>query len=203
MVWEQAKRGKKGEEIGICAFCRTPKASSDKEAIERYKKLMEKGNAEAYHRLGGYYADGEMGMPQDWTKANELYLKAGELGCTNVYYNLANHYYYGHGVNVDKKKANHYYELAAMSGDVYARHNLGCEEYNAGNYHRAYKHFVIAAKSGHDVLDEVKDGFMRGFVAKDEYEQTLRIHQKRMDAETSDMRSKASTMQEEHNKKVV
>ena len=40
-------------------------------------------------------------------------------------------------------------------------------------------------------MDEVKEGFKRGVVAKDEYEQTLRIYQKRMDAETSDTRNEA------------
>ena len=32
----------------------------------------------------------------------------------------------GRGVEVDKKKAKYYYELAAMNGDVQARYNLGC-----------------------------------------------------------------------------
>ena len=192
MILEQKRKGKKGEEIGTCPFCRTPKASSDEETIERYTKLMEKGNAEACNQLGAHYAGGELGLPQDWTKAMELWRKAGELGCAGGNSHLGELYDKGMGVVVDKKKANHYYELAAMGGDVCARHNLGCKEYNAGNYQRAYKHYMIAAQSGYNVsLDEVKEGFMRGFVAKDEYEQTLRIYQKRVDAETSDTRSEA------------
>ena len=31
---------------------------------------------------------GIFGMPQDRAKTNELYLKAGELGCAVAYYNL-------------------------------------------------------------------------------------------------------------------
>ena len=38
---------------------------------------MDKSNADAYYQLAGYYSQG---LPQDWEKANELYLKAGELG---------------------------------------------------------------------------------------------------------------------------
>ena len=38
---------------------------------------------------------------------------------------------------IDKKKAKHYYELAAMNGDIYARHNLGNSEYRDGNYDQA------------------------------------------------------------------
>ena len=192
MVLEQMKKGKKDEELGICAFCRKLPASSDEENIERYKKLMEMGNAEAYHQLGGYYADGEMGMPQDHAKANELWLQAGKLGCAGGNSHLGGSYEKGMGVVVDQKKAKHYWELAAMGGNIIARHNLAVKEYNAGTYQRAYKHYMIAAKAGDkDSLDEVKEGFKKGFVAKDEYEQTLRIHQKLMDAETSDTRSEA------------
>ena len=78
------------ERAYLCAFCRTPKARSDEEEAARAKKLMEKGNADAYYMLTGYYAGGKMGLPQDWLKANELYLKAGELGCAEAYFNLGN-----------------------------------------------------------------------------------------------------------------
>ena len=86
------KRGKKSDELGMCAFCREMPASSDEAIIERYKKLMEKGNADAYHQLGAYYAGGELGLPQDWTKAMELWRKAGELRCTNAYSHLGESY---------------------------------------------------------------------------------------------------------------
>ena len=84
-----------------------------------------------------------------WAKANELLLKAGDLGCNEAYNNLGNSYYNGHGVEVDKKKAKHYYELAAINGSVQARHNLGAEDYNAGNYQRAFKHFIISSRAGY------------------------------------------------------
>ena len=107
-------------------------------------------------------------MPQDTVKANELLLKAGELGCALAYYNLGNSYANGRGVEVDRKKATQYYELAAMGGGVQARHNLGCSEGNAGNYHRAYKHFIISARAGDKLsLNSVKQGYMHGDVTKE------------------------------------
>ena len=121
----------------LCPFCKTPPAESDEEEINRTNKLMEKDNADAFHMLPSCYRNGRYGMPQDEAKANELYLKAGELGCADAYYDLGNAYRLGRGVEIDKKKAKHYYELAAMSGKVNARHNLGCVEYDAGNYQRA------------------------------------------------------------------
>ena len=98
----------------------------------------------------------------------------------------------GEGVEVDKKKAKHYYELATMNGNVNARHNLGCEEFDAGNEHRAYKHFILSAKAGFkDSLDAVKTGFMDHMVTKDEYAKTLRAYQQRHDEMKSKDRDKA------------
>ena len=42
----------------------------------------------AYYQLAGYYAQGTNGMPQAWAKANELFQKAGELGCADAYCQL-------------------------------------------------------------------------------------------------------------------
>ena len=111
----------------LCAYCRTPYASSDEENINRTKKLMDKGNGRAFYLLAGYYDRGLNGLAQDIEKANELYLKAGELGCAEAYYNLGDSYNRGTGVEIgDNNKAKHYWELAAMNGDIHARHNLGC-----------------------------------------------------------------------------
>ena len=133
-----------------------------------------------------------MGMPRDITKANELWHRAGEIGCSYAYYNLGISYENGDGVEMDKKKAKHYYELAAMNGDVHARHNLGCEEYEAGNYHRAFKHFILSARAGDKVsLDNVKYGYMNGMITKDEYANTLRTYQQRCDEMKSKDRIKA------------
>ena len=171
----------------LCPFCKAPKARSQEEEVKRLTKLMEKGNADAFFALGANYANGTMGLPRDMAKANELYLKAGELGSAEAYFNLGIV-----GVAIDKKKAKHYYELAAMNGNVMARYNLGCMEEHAGNNHRADKHFMLAASAGFKLsLDGVKDGYMDGNVTKDEYANTLRQYQKNQDEMKSDARDKA------------
>ena len=177
---------------GLCPFCKSPPSKSNEEEIKRVKKLMEKGNGDAFNQLAGFYAGGIDGFPQDMAKANELYLKAGELGCALAYYNLGNSYYYGQGVTIDKKKARHYYELAAMRGSVKARNNLGVLDSEAGNYDRAMKHFIIAASVGFKFsLDSVKRGYMAGHVTKEQYANTLREYQKSQDEMKSDARDKA------------
>ena len=51
-------------------------------------------------------------------------------------------------MEVDQKKARHYFELAAMSGHVQARHHFARIEGQAGNYDRVKKHVLIAARAG-------------------------------------------------------
>ena len=176
----------------LCPFCKAPPAISPDEEVGRVKKLMEKGNTYAFNQLASYYADGTYGMPQDWEKANELYRKAGELGYAGAYFNLGNSYFAGRGVEIDKKKAKHYYELAAMKGDVDARAKLGVIEYQSGNHHRAFKHLLISARAGDKLsLDTIKEGYMAGHVTKEDYSKTLREYQKSQDEMKSDMRDKA------------
>ena len=177
----------------LCAFCRTPPATSDEDVIKRLKNLMDKGNAESFNHLGGLYAQGINGMPQDIQKTIQLLLKAGEIGCAQAYYNLGISYDNGRGIEVDKKKAKHYYELAAMKGDVHARYNLGCAEWEKGNLHRAMKHFIMAAKAGYEKsLDNVKQGFKSGLVTKDEFAATLRAYHERRKEMESDAREEAA-----------
>ena len=180
-------------EADLCPFCRTEKSYSDEEEIKRTKKLMEVGNARAFYNLAGYYAQGVRDIAQDMAKANELNLKAGELGCAVAYYNLGHSYDDGLGVEVDKKKAKHYWELAAMGGNVPVRYCLGIMEYNSGNIDRAKKHFILAARAGDkDSLEEVQREFQMGLVTKDEFALTLRAYHERQKEAKSDARDKAA-----------
>ena len=98
----------------------------------------------------------------------------------------------GTGVVVDEKKTRHYYELGAMKGCVKARNNLACTESRAGNNHQAMKHFVILACAGcEESLDADKKGFMKGYVTKDQYANTLRTYQKSQDEMKINTRDKA------------
>ena len=184
-----------GKNIGakdLCPFCRTPKGVSVKEEANRVNKLVENGNANGYYQLAASYANGTYGIPQDQTRSNKLFLKAGELGCAHGYFNIGLAYEQGTGVTIDKKKAKHYFELAAMNGDINAKYNLGIVEGRDGNHQRALKHFLLAAKAGdNDSLDNVTDGYMDGFVTKEEYANTLREYQKSQDGMKSDARDKA------------
>ena len=97
------------------------------------------------------------------------------------------------GVEKDREKAIYHAQLAAIGGHEISRHNLGVAEGKLGNYHRAYKHCIIAAKSGMDEsLKKVGDGYKAGYVTKDEYATTLRAYQQTRDAMKSEQRARAA-----------
>ena len=158
----------------LCPFCRTPPITTDEELINRYKTRMELNDADAICSLGGFYAQGQYGFLQNMVKALELWHRAAELGHYGAYNNLGNSYIDGIGVERDEKKARHYYELAAMSGNVYARHNLGIEEYRKGNMDRALKHWIIATEGGYKKsLEGIKRLYTNGHATKDDYATAL------------------------------
>ena len=176
-----------------CAFCRTPGAASDKENIKRLNKRKEAGDVRAMYIIGCGFSEGSLGLPQDYDKALELYHRAGELGYAGAYFKIGNAYHYGRGVERDVKKADHYYELAAMRGAPEARHNLGYDESNACNWKRAVKHFTIAAGGGwNDSVKNIKLLYTNGYATKQDYKKTLLAYQAHLEEVRSEQRDNAA-----------
>ena len=179
----------------LCPFCRTPHHTSNGELIERLSKRVQASDAGAMNMLGYHYCQGDIGLPQNHDKAMELWLRAGQLGHSKAYYNLANSYFDGDGVERDLKKAKYYWELAALGGEVIARHNLGTFEAQNGNMRRAVKHWMIAAGAGDDKsLEKVREFKRIGLASKDEFEKAVRAHKEAKDEMKSDQREAAAAI---------
>jgi len=182
-----------------CPFCRTPHPYTVEESIERLKKRAEKDDPIAIHNLGTYYVHGQYGYQQDYKKALELWHRAAELGCGNSYTSIGIAYDNGQGVKVDKKKGIYYTELGAMLGDEFARHNLGIEEWRAGNMGRALKHFMLSVKAGdNDSLKQVQQMYSSGHATKEDYTKALQLYQAYLSEIKSPQRDKAAAMGEEY-----
>ena len=96
-------------------------------------------------------------------------------------------------MEVDEKKALHYYELAAMMGDVPARYNLGNNEALSGNKSRALKHYMIAVRGGHSIaLGVIKQMYTKGDATKDDYTKALQSYQAYLGEIKSPQRDKAA-----------
>ena len=181
----------------LCPFCRSLAPSSDEEIVGRMKKRIKAEDALAVYGLGCLYSDGLYGLPQNRTKAIEIWHRAGQMGYTDSYHNIGNAYLHGNGVQEDMKKANRYWELAAMGGDASARYKLGDYEEKVGNLDRALKHFMVAVEGGEKVaIEEIRKLFMDGHATKDDYAKALRAHQSYLNEIKSHQRDEAAACHE-------
>ena len=177
-----------------CAFCRTPRSTSGEKTLKRLRKRVEINDPSAIYNLGCCYDDGGIGLPQDYSKAIELWHRAGELGVI-----IGGFYALGTGVERDVEKARHYLELAAINGDDTARYNLGILEKRECNMDRALKHFMIAVECGHvDSLEQIKELYTNGHAKKDDYTKALRAHQTYLVEIRSDQRDKAAAYDDQY-----
>ena len=183
----------KRDKVKKCPFCRIPAPESEEELIERIKKRVEAGDADAIYNMGCCYRNGDYGLQKDVDKALELWHRAGELGNAAAYANIGYAYYNGNGVERDKKMARHYDELSAIWGDVTARHNLGAAEDNACNVDRALKHYMIAAGGGRaESLTMIQKLYSNGLATKDDYTKALRAYQAYLKEIKSEQRDEAA-----------
>jgi hypothetical protein len=160
-----------------CPFCKAIFETEDEIILDQIKKRVEAKDAGSITFLGCCYADGSLGLRQDWYKAFELWTRAAELGSSEAHYLVADSYDEGLGVEKDVKKAIHHYELAAMAGHEMARFNLGCIEYKSGNMERAIKHCTISASAGHSKsMSAIEGSFEKGLVQTDAYKLTLKAY---------------------------
>ena len=189
----------RGKEIGKgwekCPFCRTPTPTSEEEYIKWLKKRMEVGDAHGMNILGTCYYKGSLSLPRDYDKALKLWHRAGELGYAKAYNNIGNAYHLGVGVERDNKKAEHYYELAAIRGNAMARHNLGYTVAQAGNWDRALKHYMIAAGGGdNDSVKYTQKLYIARHATKEDYLKALQTYQAYLDEVKSDQRDTAAAV---------
>jgi len=170
-----------------CTFCREPIMKPDEE-IEKDSMKRVKANEPVAMTIMGSICEKE----GDLEGAFQYWTKAAELGNMEAHYNLSRLYADGQGVERDLKKKVYHLEEAAIGGHPYARYNLGNHEFRNGRTGRATKHYIIAAKLGHDdALECVKKDFVNGYASKEDYEAALRGHQAAMDATKSEQREEA------------
>jgi len=181
-----------------CPFCRTPNPTS-KEAVEWLRKRVEANDILAINNLGNYYRGGLNGYPQAYDKALEYWHKAVELGYSAAYCAIGDAYDDGEGVEVDRKKANHYWELAAMKGHARARYHLGYKELIVGHMNRALKHLIIAVRGGYArSLEVIQRMYKDGYASKEDYTKALQAYQVYLGEIKSAQRDKAVAAHEEY-----
>ena len=181
------KREDEGRLQHKCPFCRKTLLTTKEENNEQRMKRVEANDPVAMRHMGTAICH-----KGDYKAAFECFTKAATLGDAAAHYQLSCLYEEGRGVEKDEKKELHHLTEAAIGGNPSARHNLGCVEGNNGRMDRAAKHFIIAAKLGHDdSLGAVKDLYKDGYVSKDDFAEALRGHHAAIVATKSPQREEA------------
>ena len=129
-----------------------PLRPGHEDAVGRYRKLAEQGNAQAQCRLGLCYANGQ-GVKQDYAEAVKWFRKAAEQGNVLAQYNLGVCCLNGTGANKDPAEAVKWFRKAADQGLAQAQYNLGlCYANGQGvsrNSAEAMKWYRKAADQGY------------------------------------------------------
>ena len=181
------QRGLDTPQQPTCAFCREPLPETDEENDMMLMKRIEKNDPFAMRQMGA-----RRHVEGDYIGAFEYYTKAAELGDAKAHYNLSDMYHLGQGVEKDDKKQVYHLEVAAIGGNVDARHNLAVVEVRNGRMERAVKHFIIAANIGYEgSMKALWQLHARGSVKKVDMTATLRAYQAAVDATKSPQREEA------------
>ena len=190
---EDIRSGKSWRDVSLCAFCRTPAPSTDKDTFDRLNRGMKRNDPRSFNIAAIHHMEGHCGREKDVAKAMALFLRGGELGCYEAYHNLGRLYYGGEKVQKDMKKAQYLFEIAAIAGSAVARYHIGIlEETVHDDLYRASKHYLISAKAGFEpALNELLECYRNGYVKKDEYAEALKAFQKYDTDTKSAMRDEA------------
>ncbi|KAK1733634.1 Sel1-like repeat family protein [Skeletonema marinoi] len=168
----------------LCPFCRHPVPPTDEGIDLNTMKRIEANDPVAMRHVGTRcYHEG------DYDSAFEYFTKASGLGEADAHYQLSTMYRDGF-VEESKKKELYHLEEAAIAGHPRARCNLAVLDCENGRTKRAVKHFMIAAKLGHDLsLENLKNLYLRGAVTKEDLATAIRAHQAAVDAMKTDTSS--------------
>ena len=196
-----------------CPFCR----QLDPATAAQGEKILEERAA-----VNDPVANREMGLKLrsegDYRRAMRYLSTAAKLGDAGAHFELGFFYEHGEGVEVDKSKEKFHFEEAAILGHTGARYKVGVIEWENGKREtdprvaniprrRAIKHWMIAAKHGHDnsmgqlrrvygaqtasALGQLKEFEL---VSKDDLAAVLRAHQAAVDEMKSPQRETAEAV---------
>ena len=187
-----------------CPFCRESDPTSADEEFARLQARCLQNDCIAFTQMAAIYHNGDLGKAQDDLKALDCFIRAVELGSAGACVPIGEMLYdEGNGVSVDREKAALFKRAGALRGNIIARHNIGCKEYNFGNHEIGIRHWKVAAEAGHQLsLDALKriynaEGTKPGkeFISKDYLESIYRAgHDAQMEVKTEE--------REKHSKKM-
>ena len=171
-----------------CPFCRHPLPITQEETNANMMKRVAANDPVALCEFAK-----ELCNNGDYDGTFKYFTRAAELGDADAHYVLFFMYRDGDGVQKDEKKELYHLEEAAIGGNPYARHKIGCREGINGKNERAVKHFIIAANLGDDdSIQMLKEYYRDGDIRKEDFAAALRAHHAAIEATKSPQRAAAA-----------
>ena len=122
------------------------------QAVKWLERAVHKGNTSAMCDLGVYYHNGNLGLAQSFTKANEFYALAADKGHAFARFNLGYSYHFGKGdLAIDFNRCVKLYEQSAKQGVINAQgilaemYDLGSRD---GDQELCFRWNLVLAKRG-------------------------------------------------------
>lgn len=129
-------------------------------ALAEWQPLAEDGDPAAQYNLGMLHARGD-GVPQDYEKAAEWFMKAAEQGQREAQATIGGMYARGLGVEQDYEKAAEWLLMAAKQHHVPSQYEMGILHANGQgvvkNEEAAYFWFELAARQSYQPAIEAQE----------------------------------------------
>ena len=169
-----------GNNIYICPYCRTPPPFGDQELLQRLYDRIEIRNDRDYTialiQLGSYYNNGERGLPQNLTKAEELYKEAYDHDDPVAAWNLSCLYRNHYSDQKEKEKEMECLLRGEMLGDIKCIQVLAKCAHDSGNMEEFTRLWMKVVCLGGDT-SILLDCYRVNLLSKDDLATTLRANQ--------------------------
>jgi len=185
-----------GKKIYVCPYCRTSPAACKEETLQRLNDRIEIRNDRDYTialtQLGCYYNNGECGLSQNLTKAEELYKKAYDLDYPAAAWNL--YCLYDNHCPDQKEKAREYLQRGGMLGNLECTQVLANRAHDSGNMEEFARLCVKSVRLGGDTqdIDDIWWCYRQNLHSKDVVATTLRANKALKDEVTTKRRDFAN-----------
>ena len=168
---------KYGMKIYTCPYCRAPVPTSKEEALQRLYARIEIRNhdyTEAVNVVGGCYMEGQYGLPQNVTRAEEFFKKAYDLDDPKAASNLYDLYHQHYPDQ--KEKEMEYLVRGEQLGNLKCIKTLALIATRSGNMEETIRLCVKLARVGEDT-STLLIFYQNKLLSKDVLASTLRANQ--------------------------
>ena len=171
-----------GMDISVCPYCRTAPYEGDEECLQRlYDRIKIRNDRDyvvALNQLGYFYENGMRGLPQNRTKAEELYKKAYDLDEPEAAWKLF-HLYHDHYPD-QIETARKYLVRGELLGHVYCTQVLAIKAKHSGDKEEfarlCVKSVRLGGVPGGDI-NNLLNCYRLNLLSKDDLAATLRAYQ--------------------------